>query len=71
MVYTAGARESSDQSDQHRNCFQGDLGKTPERQGGAHMGISECNDPILNQIKSINPKNSDKLEQAGEYSCTC
>ena len=36
------------QSDQRWNCFKGNIGETPERRGGAHMGLPECIDTILN-----------------------
>ena len=36
------------QSDQHWNCLNGNIGETPERQGGVHMGLSEHIDAILN-----------------------
>ena len=36
------------QSDEHWNCFKGDVGKTFERRGGAHMIFSESIDTILN-----------------------
>ena len=36
------------QSDEHRNCFKGNVGERSERQGGAHMGFSERIDTILN-----------------------
>ena len=35
-------------SDQHWNCFKGNVGETSERQGGAHMGFPERTDTILN-----------------------
>ena len=36
------------QSDQHWNCFKGNTGKTPERQGGAYVGFPNTIDTILN-----------------------
>ena len=36
------------QLDQHWNCFKGNLGETRERRGGAHMGLLERIDTILN-----------------------
>ena len=41
-------REGYRQSDEHWNRFKGNVGETSERQGGAHMGFSECIDTILN-----------------------
>ena len=40
-------RESHRQSDEHWNCFKGDVGQASERRGGAHMGFSEHIDAIL------------------------
>ena len=31
--------KSNRQSDQHWNCFKGNIGETPERGGGAQMGL--------------------------------
>ena len=36
------------QSDQHWNCFKGNVGGTPERRGGAHTDFPERIDTILN-----------------------
>ena len=36
------------QSDEHWNCFKGDVRVTSKRLGGAHVGISERTDTILN-----------------------
>ena len=36
------------QSDQHWNCFKDNIRDTPERRGGAHMGLPEHIDTILN-----------------------
>ena len=36
------------QPDKHWHCFEGSLGETAERQGGAGMGHSECYDAVLN-----------------------
>ena len=44
-------REGHRQSDEHGNCFKGNAGETSERRGGAHMGISECIDTILNRTE--------------------
>ena len=41
-------RECHRQSDEHWNCFKGDVGETSERRGGAHMGFSERIYTILN-----------------------
>ena len=35
------------QSNQHWNCFKGNIGETPERRGGVHMGLPERIDTIL------------------------
>ena len=37
------------QPDKHWQCFEGNIGKTAERQGGARMGLSERYDVILNR----------------------
>ena len=41
-------REGHRQSDEHWNRFEGNVGETSERQGGAHVGFSERIDTILN-----------------------
>ena len=41
-------REGHRQSDKNWNRFNGDVGETSERRGGAHMGFSERIDTILN-----------------------
>ena len=45
----------SSQSDERRNCFQGNVGKTSERCGGAVncMGFLWCTDAILNRTELI------------------
>ena len=35
------------QSGKYWQCFEGNLGETAERQGGARMDLSECYDAIL------------------------
>ena len=35
-------------SDEHWNCFKGNVGETSERRGGAHMGFSERIDTTFN-----------------------
>ena len=37
-----GMRKGHRQSDQHWNCFNGNIGETPERWGGAHMGATSA-----------------------------
>ena len=34
-------RDGHRRSDDHWNCFKGDVGETSERRGEAHMGFSE------------------------------
>ena len=41
-------RDGHRQSDEHWYCFKGNVGKTSERRGGAHMEFSERTDSILN-----------------------
>ena len=41
-------REGFCQSDEHWNRFEGNVGETSERPGGAHMGFSEPIDTIFN-----------------------
>ena len=41
-------RPTQASSDQHWNCFKGNIGETPERRGGSHMGFPERIDTILN-----------------------
>ena len=36
------------QPDKHWLCFEGKLGETPERRGGARMGLFERYDAVLN-----------------------
>ena len=40
--------EGHRQSDEHENCFKGDVGETSERRVGAQTGFSERLDTILN-----------------------
>ena len=40
--------EGHRQSDEHWNYFKGNVGETSERLGGAHMGLSERIDTIMN-----------------------
>ena len=47
-IFLEKTRESHRESDEHWNCFKGDVGETSERRGRAHMGFSECIDTILN-----------------------
>ena len=39
-------REGHRQSDEHWNCFKGNVGEPSERRGGTHMGFSERIDTI-------------------------
>ena len=41
-------KEGHCQSDEHWNCFKGNVGETSERHGEAHVGFSERTDTILN-----------------------
>ena len=41
-------RKGRSQSDEHWNCFKGDVRETTEGRGGALMGFFECIDTILN-----------------------
>ena len=36
------------------NCFKGNIGGTPERRGGAHMGLPKRIDTILNWTDELN-----------------
>ena len=47
MTFRERTRKGHRQSDEHRNRFKGNVGKTSERRGGAHMGFSERIDIIL------------------------
>ena len=44
-------RKGHRQSDEHYNCFKGNMGQTSERRGGAYMGFSERIDTILNRTE--------------------
>ena len=48
MIFFRRTRKGHRQSDQHWNCFKVNIGETPERLGGAHMGLPECLDTICN-----------------------
>ena len=48
MVFLKRTREGHRQSDEHWNRFKGNVGEISERRGGAHLGVSECIDTILN-----------------------
>ena len=39
------------QSDQHWNCFKSNIGKTPERRGGAYISLPDCIYIILNRTE--------------------
>ena len=41
MIFLQRTREGHHRSDEHWNRFEGDIGETSERQGGAHMGLSK------------------------------
>ena len=47
----ARIREGHRQSDEHWNRLKGNVGKTSERRGGAHVGFSEHVDTILNRTE--------------------
>ena len=48
MVFLEGTREGQRQSDQHWNCFKGNIEETQESRGGAHMDLPERIYTILN-----------------------
>ena len=48
MIFSERIREGQRLSDEHWNCFKGNVGETSERWGGAYMGFSENIDTILN-----------------------
>ena len=48
MSFTERTRKGPHQSDEHWRCFKGNIGKTSDRRGGAHMGIFKRMDTILN-----------------------
>ena len=50
-IFLERTRKGHRQSDQHWNCFKGNTGETPEKRGGAHMGLPERVDTILNWIE--------------------
>ena len=47
-IFLERTREGYHQSDEHWNRFEGNVGETSERCGGAYMGFSERVDTILN-----------------------
>ena len=47
MVFFERTRGGHRQSEEHRNCFKGNIGETSEKRGGAHMDFSERIDVIL------------------------
>ena len=47
-IFLERTRKGHRQSNQHWNCFKGNIGDTPERRCGAHMGFPERIDTILN-----------------------
>ena len=40
MIFLERTREGHRQSDEHWNCFKGNVGETSERRGEAHTGFS-------------------------------
>ena len=48
MVFSERTRGGRRQSDEHWNCFKGNVGKTSGRRGEAFKGFPECADNILN-----------------------
>ena len=49
MIFLERMREGHQESDEHWNRFKGNIGKTSEKLGGAHiMGFSKCIDTVLN-----------------------
>ena len=42
-----GRERASRQSDEHWNCFRGNVGEASERRGRSHMGFSERTDTIV------------------------
>ena len=58
-IFVERTREGHRQWDKHWNCYKGNVGKTAERRGEAHMGFLERIDTILNwneQVKAIKRK---------------
>ena len=51
QTYLKRTRVGYFQSEQHWNFFEGNIGKTSERQGDAHVGFPECVDAILNWVE--------------------
>ena len=47
-IFLERTRKGHRQSDQHWNCFKGNIGEIPQRRGGALMGLPERIDTILN-----------------------
>ena len=47
-IFLERARKGHRQSDQLWNCFKGNVGETPERRGGSHMGLPELIDTTWN-----------------------
>ena len=54
MIFLERTREGHRQSDEHWNCFKGNVGETSERRDGMHIGFSECRDTSLNQTELDN-----------------
>ena len=54
-IFLERMRKGHRQWDQHWNCFKGNTGETPEKQGGAHiyMGLPERIDTILNWTELV------------------
>ena len=48
MIFLERTREGHHQLDEHWNSFKGNVGETPERQGGGHVDFSKRTDTILN-----------------------
>ena len=62
-------RESHRQSDEHWNCFKGNVSKdTSQRRGGAHMSFSERTDTILNWIE-LKYKNNNNNKTTTTKNC--
>ena len=52
-IFLERTREGHRQSDEHWNCFKGNVREIPERRGGTHTQISERTDTVLNSTELI------------------
>lgn len=49
MIFLEGMKKGHCQPDQHWTCFKGSAKEITERPGGAHAGLAECVETILNR----------------------